>query len=71
MSTTVQGSAGGETCPCCGGAGMHSVRPYVSPSPADDWEGCTNCHERGTTYFTDARINSCSGFRNLMRRVNR
>ena len=58
-------------CPCCSGTGMHGHRPHVSPSPADDSEGCTNCEERGTTWFDDAKPRSCHGYRTLMRRVNR
>lgn len=58
------------TCPCCRGVGAHAYRPYTSPSPGDDDEGCTNCEERGTTWFTDARLNSCLGYKTLMRRVN-
>jgi DnaJ-class molecular chaperone len=56
------------TCPCCGGSGMHGLRPFVSPSDRDDSEGCTNCDERGTTFFTDARPNSCAGYRTMIRR---
>lgn len=56
-------------CPCCGGTGMHGYRPFTSPGPGDDSEGCTNCEERGTTWFTDARPNSCQGYRAMMRRV--
>ena len=58
-----------STCPCCNGSGMHGHIPEASPSPGDDWEGCTNCGERGTTYFTDAKPRSCEGYRTLMRRV--
>lgn len=58
------------TCPCCGGTGMHGYRGFVSPSPIDDEEDCTNCGGRGTTWFTDARHQSCTGWRILMRRVN-
>lgn len=58
-------------CPCCESAGMHGYRPLVSPSPGDDSEGCTNCSETGRTWFTDAKPNSCQGYRTLMRRVNR
>lgn len=57
-------------CPCCEGTGMHGHRARVSPSPDDDSEGCTNCGERGTTWFTDARPRSCTGYRAMMRRVN-
>jgi DnaJ-class molecular chaperone len=59
------------TCPCCMGTGMHGHRASVSPSPDDDSEGCTNCGERGRTFFTDAKPWSCTGYRTLMRRVNR
>jgi len=55
-------------CPCCDGSGMHGYRPYSSGSDRDDSEGCTNCGERGTTWFTDARPRSCTGYRDLMRR---
>lgn len=55
-------------CPCCNGSGMHGYLPYPNASPGDDWEGCTNCEERGTTWFTDARPNTCQGYRTLMRR---
>ena len=58
-------------CPCCMGTGMHGYRPYTSPSDHDDSEGCTNCGERGTTWFTDAKPWSCTGYKTLMRRVNR
>jgi hypothetical protein len=50
---------------------MHGYIPFSSPSEHDDWEGCTNCAERGTTWFNDAKPWSCSGYRTLMRRVNR
>jgi hypothetical protein len=56
------------TCPCCNGSGMHGHRPYPNASPGDDWEGSTNCEERGTTWFDDARPNSCTGYRMLARR---
>lgn len=59
------------TCPCCDGSGMHGYRPRISPSPDDDSEGCTNCGEKGTTYFTDAKPRSCMGYRVLHRRVHR
>jgi len=58
-------------CPCCGGSGGHDYRAFVSPSDRDDDEDCTNCEGRGTTWFTDARPNSCTGYRTLVRRVNR
>ena len=59
------------TCPCCIGTGMHGYRPYTSPSPGDDDEDCTNCGGQGRTWFDDAKPWSCSGYRTLMRRVNR
>lgn len=60
-------------CPCCEGSGGHGYRASAIgvTNPADDDEGCTNCGEKGRTYFTDARPNSCSGYRELMKRVNR
>jgi len=58
-------------CPCCGGTGMHGYRPRISPSPDDDSEGCTNCGERGRTWFDDAPPRSCTGYRVLWKRVNR
>jgi hypothetical protein len=60
---------GRPKCPCCNGNGMHGYHPHTGPSPDDDWEGCTNCGEQGNTLFTDARPNSCTGYRTLMRRV--
>ena len=59
-------------CPCCGGSGGHGFRATaLGPSPMDDDEGCTNCGEQGRTFFTDAKPRSCTGYRTLMRRVNR
>lgn len=59
-------------CPCCEGSGGHGYRAYARGiSPEDDDEDCTNCNGQGRTYHTDARRDSCSGFRTLMRRVNR
>ena len=57
-------------CPCCQGSGGHGYRPFASPSPGDDDEDCTNCGGKGTTYFTDAKPRSCTGYRILMRRVH-
>ena len=71
MTETIQAS-GAPTCPCCGGNGGHGYRAFArGVSPYDDDEGCTNCNETGHTWFTDARPDSCSGYRSLMRRVNR
>lgn len=67
MTYEVENTSEPPPCQCCGGSGMHGYRPHVSPSPDDDDAECSTCGGKGVTWF-NARQNSCSGYRTLMRR---
>lgn len=71
-ANNVDDHTGKPVCPCCNGHGGHGYK-YVlgAASPLDDDEDCTNCGGQGRTWFTDARPNTCTGYKALMRRVNR
>ena len=72
MAVTDQFDSGKPKCPCCAGSGGHGYRAFArGPSPADDDEDCTNCAGTGRTWFTDAKPQTCSGYKTLIRRVNR
>lgn len=56
----------GPLCPCCGGSGMHERRPYITASPYDTDAECVTCSGTGVS-FHDARPNSCTGYKSLMK----
>jgi DnaJ-class molecular chaperone len=67
MSTMIEDTREKPRCPCCGGAGMHNYKPYITSSPDDIDAECTTCSGSGETWF-DAQPRSCSGYRSLHRR---